>query len=80
MPFSMSPAESAGMRSNFSRTKSPETVHNVKAPFTMTARIMAAGKGAHLHQSIQEIYVHDLSDQRPGFMDIDWPEMALQVR
>ncbi len=71
MPFSMWPAKSAGIPSNFSRTKSPETVHNVKIPFAMIARIMAAANGAHLHHRIREMYVLDSEDQRIGFMAID---------
>ncbi len=66
MPFSMWHAKSAGIPSNFSRTKSPGTVHNVKIPFAMIARIMAAGNGAHLHHRIHEIYVLDSKDQRIG--------------
>ncbi len=74
MPFSMWPAKSAGIPSNFSRTKSPGTVHNVKIPFAMIARIMAAGNGAHLHHRIREMYVLDSGDQRIDFMAIDLPD------
>jgi hypothetical protein len=80
----MWPAESAGIPSNFSRMKSPETVHSVKTPFTMIARIMVAGSGAHLHHRTREMYVLDSEDQRIGFMAIDLPDggalSAMQIK
>jgi D-alanine-D-alanine ligase len=49
-------------------------------PFTMIARIMAAGNGVHLHPRIREIFVPNSRDQKTVFTGTDSHNPGLDTR
>ncbi len=75
MQFSTSCVKAAGIRSNFSRTKSQEIVQGVGKRLLMTEKIMAVDNGVPPHLPILEIFAQNLKDQKTGFTDTILPDL-----